>query len=139
MIVLLMSDGRGFLNPQETYRSEELIAWLVIDLNVINKKTLEQYFTLLNCVLGEPNLHSKPAQMYNVDYAGVPFDYKVPNVAAKMGFKKIRYRQSGKKGQVTVAACASVVSKKFPRGLFLMLKILIMLGQKMRFLEQDMG
>lgn len=40
----------------------------------------------------------------------MPFDYKVPNIVAK----KIRYRQSGKKGQVTVVACASAVGQAIP-------------------------
>ncbi len=75
---------------------------------------MEQYFSLLKDVLDEHELHSAPAQVYNIDESGIPFDYKVPNVVAKTGSKKIRYRQSGKKVQVTVVACASAVGQAIP-------------------------
>ena len=35
--------------------------------DAINSDTLRQYFTCLNDVLTKHNLHSKPAQIYNVD------------------------------------------------------------------------
>ena len=85
-----------------------------VRMNAINRETLQQYFSLLKDVLDEHDLHSKPAQIYNVDETGVPFDYKVPNVVAKVGSKKIRYRQSGRKGQVTVVAFASAVGQAIP-------------------------
>jgi len=85
-----------------------------VRMNAINKETMEQYFSLLKDVLDEHELHSAPAQVYNIDESGIPFDYKVPNVVAKTGSKKIRYRQSGKKGQVTVVACASAVGQAIP-------------------------
>ncbi len=49
-----------------------------------------------------------------IDESGIPFDYKVPNVVAKTGSKKFRYRQSGKKRQVTVVACASAIGQAIP-------------------------
>ena len=50
----------------------------------------------------------------NVDETSVRLDYIVPNVVAKAGSKKIRYRRSGRKGQVTVVACASAVGQAIP-------------------------
>ena len=45
-----------------------------IRMDAINSDTLRQYFTLLNDVLTKHDLHSKPAQIYNVDKSGIPFD-----------------------------------------------------------------
>ena len=83
-------------------------------MDAINKKTMSQYFSLLKNVYDEYDLHLNPAQIYNVDESGVPFDCRAPNIVAKTGSKKIRYRQSGKKGQVTVVACASAVGQAMP-------------------------
>ena len=73
-----------------------------IRMDAINSNTIRQYFTLLNDVLTKHDLHSKPAQIYNVDESGIPFDPRAPNVVATRETKKVRYRSSGKKGQVTV-------------------------------------
>ena len=70
-------------------------------MDAINKETLSHYF------LDECGLLDNPAQIYNVDESGVPFDFKTPNVVAEIGSKKIRYRQAGKKGQVTIVACVN--------------------------------
>ena len=57
--------------------------------------------------MSEYELHSKPSQIYNVDESGIPFDPRPPNVVTTKGTKKVRYRASGRKGQVTVVGCAS--------------------------------
>ena len=38
---------------------------------------------------------SRPAQIYNMDESGVPLDPRPPNVIAKHGQKKVRYRVFG--------------------------------------------
>ena len=63
---------------------------------------MKQYFSLLHDVLTEHELQSKPSQIYNVDESGVPFDARPPNVVATKGAKKVRYRSSGRKRQVTI-------------------------------------
>ena len=85
-----------------------------IRMDAINSNTIRQYFTLLNDVLTKHDLHSKPAQIYNVDESGIPFDPRAPNVVATRGTKKVRYRSSGKKGQVTVVGCASAAGHAIP-------------------------
>ena len=47
------------------------------------------------------------AQIYNIDETGIPIDPKVLNVVTKPGTKKVRYISTGRKGQITVVACAS--------------------------------
>ena len=85
-----------------------------VRMDAVNKETMEQYFSLLNDVMTEHDLHSNPSQIYNVDETGVPLDPRAPNVVAAKGTKKLKYRQSGRKGQVTVVACASVSGHTIP-------------------------
>ena len=80
-------------------------------MNAINRETIDQYFSLLKNVLDEHNL---AARIYNVDETGMPLDFKTPNIVAKTGSKKVCYRQSGKKGQVTIVACVSAVGQALP-------------------------
>jgi len=80
-------------------------------MDALNEDTLKHYFCLLKEVLDEFKLDTCPAQIYNVDESGIPFDYKTPNIVCKRGTKKVRYRQGGKKGQVTVVACANAIGQ----------------------------
>ena len=43
----------------------------------------------------EHDLMSRPAQIYNMDKSGVTLDPRPPNVIAKRGQKKVRYRVFG--------------------------------------------
>ena len=85
-----------------------------VRMNAVNKKTMEQYISLLNDVLDEHELHTKPSQIYNVDESGIPFDPRPPNIVATKGTKKVRYRASGRKGQVTIVGCASASGHAIP-------------------------
>ena len=51
--------------------------------DAVNSETLTQYSTLLRDVLTEHDLFTKPAQIYNVDESGLPFDPRAPVVAKK--------------------------------------------------------
>ena len=44
----------------------------------------------------------------------MPLDARPPNVVAKRGQKKVRYRQSGKKEQISVIGCANAVGQSIP-------------------------
>ena len=85
-------------------------------MGAINSETIRRYLhvTLLNEVLTEHNLHSKPGQIYNVNESGIPFDPRAPNVVTTRGMKKIHYRSSGKKGHVTIVGCASAAGQAIP-------------------------
>ena len=71
-----------------------------VRMDAVNKETMKQYFSLLNDVLSEYELHTKPSQIYNVNESGIPFDPRPPKVVATKGTQKVRYRASGRKGQV---------------------------------------
>lgn len=66
-----------------------------VHMDVINKQTLNYYFSLLEDVLKTSGLLDKPQQIYNVDESGVPLNPKPPNVVTKKGSKKVSYRVSG--------------------------------------------
>ena len=85
-----------------------------VRMDAINKDTLKHYFSLLNDIMTEFDLDSKPSQMYNVDESGIPFDPPAPNVVTVKGTKKVWYRQSGKKGQVIVVGFASASGHALP-------------------------
>ena len=65
------------------------------------------YFDLLETTLKDNNPLHSPGQIYNVDETGVPLDPKAPNVIVRTGSKKVQYRATGKKGQVTVVASST--------------------------------
>ena len=68
---------------------------------------ISDYFDLLKEVLTESQLLNSPNRIYNVDETGIALDGHAPRIVAKKGQKKVRYRTSGNKTQVTVIACVS--------------------------------
>ena len=85
-----------------------------IRMDAINSETMDHYFDLLKSTLTDHDLMNAPAQVYNVDESGMPLDPKAPNVVAKTGTKKVRYRATGRKGQITIVACASAAGQILP-------------------------
>ena len=85
-----------------------------VRMDAVNKETMDHYFSLLKDTLDEHNLRDKPEQIYNVDESGLPLDPKAPNVITQKGSKNVRYRQSGRKGQVTIVACSNAVGQTIP-------------------------
>lgn len=59
-------------------------------------------------------LTNSPAQIYNIDETGMPLDPRPPNIVVKCGQKKVRYRVSGKKEQITVLGCANAIGQSIP-------------------------
>lgn len=60
-------------------------------------------------------------------------DPKAPNIVTKKGTKKVRYRLSGKKSQVTILACGNAAGQVIPPMVIFDSKILIMPGQLVKF------
>ena len=75
---------------------------LNIKMDAVIVGTIRHYFELLETTLKDNNLLHSPGQIYNVDETGVPLDPKLPNVIVRTGSKKVRYKTTGKKSQVTV-------------------------------------
>ena len=82
-----------------------------IRMDSVNRESMEGHFNLLEDTLKEHDLMNRPAQIYNMDESGMPLDARPPNVVAKRGQIKVRYRQSGKKEQISVIGCANAVGQ----------------------------
>ena len=100
--------------PRLSLRQGDNTAHIRID--AVNRETMEQYFAFLHDTLTTHGLLNKPSQIYNVDETGVPFNPRPPKVVAAKGkeTKKVRYRSSGRKGQITVVGCASAAGQVIP-------------------------
>ena len=87
-----------------------------VRMDAMNRDTVEHYFSLLHDVLSSHDLLDKPAQLYNVDESGVPLNPRPPKVVSPKGreMKKVRYRCSGRKGQITSVACANAAGQAIP-------------------------
>ena len=111
-----ISDGwwRRFKERQSSLSLRKGDSTAAVRLSCTNAENLKQYFSLLGKVLTENDLLEKPAQLYNMDETGMPIDHKPPNVIAKKGQKKVRYRSAGNKSQVTVVGCVSAVGQAIP-------------------------
>ena len=69
---------------------------------------------LLKEVLVENQLLNSPNRIYNVDETGIALDGHASRIVAKRGQKKVRYRTSGNKNQITVIACVSASGQCIP-------------------------
>ena len=49
-----------------------------------------------------------------MDESGIPLNLKAPNVVAVKGTKKVRYRSSERKGQVTIVFCGIAAGQVIP-------------------------
>ena len=91
--------------PQLSYRKGDPTA--NVRMNCLSKQVISEYFDLLTEVLTENELLHSPNRIYNVDETGITSDGHAPRVIAKRGQKKVRYRTTGNKNQITVIACVS--------------------------------
>ena len=87
-----------------------------IRMDAMNRETIDHYFMLLHETLTTHGLMDKPSQIYNVDESGVPLNPRPPKIVTTKGrvTKKVRYRTSGRKGQVAVVGCANASGQAIP-------------------------
>lgn len=71
-------------------------------MDAVNTENLRAYYTLLRGVFDEHGFDDHPERVYNMDETGVPLQPRPPKVIAAKGKKKVRYRTSGQKAQITV-------------------------------------
>lgn len=76
--------------PQLSLRRGDATAHVRMDAT--NKATIDAYYDLLHETLETHGLSDKPAQIYNMDESGMPLDPRPPNIIARRGQKKVRYR-----------------------------------------------
>lgn len=111
-----ISDGwfRRFMQRQSQLSLRKGDPTANVRMNCLNKKTMDNYFDLLENTLTENNLLSSPGQIYNVDETGMPLDHRPPKIVTKRGSKKIWCRTSGNKSQITVIGCVSATGQSLP-------------------------
>ena len=85
-----------------------------VRMNAITRENLQQYFKLLDDCMTEYDFANHPERVYNMDESGVPLDPKPPKVVSVKGQRKIRYRCSGNKGQITVLGCCNATGQMQP-------------------------
>ena len=111
-----ISDGwrRRFLSQHPKLSLKSGDATGHVRMNAMSRESIAHYFDLLKRCLEENDLMHHPERIYNTDKTGIPFDPKPPKVVSRKGQKKIRYRCSGQKGQITVLACCSGTGQALP-------------------------
>ena len=113
-----VSEGwwRRFLERQGDLSLRQGDSTAHVRMDAVNKETIDQYFSLLHDTLSTHGLLNKPSQIYNVDESGMPFNPRPPKVVTAKGrkTKKVRYRSSGRKGQITIVACANAAGQTIP-------------------------
>lgn len=111
-----ISDGwwRSFLkrNPTLTLRSGDATANVRMD--AVNEQTMTAYFDLLKDVFDQLNLKDHPECIYNMDETGIPLEPCPPKIITRKGVKKVRYRTSGQKTQITVIGCGNATGQSIP-------------------------
>ena len=105
---------RQFMERQPDLSLRKGDATANVRMDCLNSETMKRYFDLLKEVLEENELLDSPAQIYNVDETGMPLDHRPPKIIAKRGQKKVRYRTSGNKSQITVIGCVSAAGQAIP-------------------------
>ena len=99
-------------NPDVRLRSGDSTAGVRMD--AMNAENLDSYFDLLRSVYDDFDFDKFPEAIYNMDETGVPLTPRPPKVIAKRGQKKVRYRTSGQKAQITVIGCGSATGHAIP-------------------------
>ena len=133
-----ITDGwfRRFMmrQPQLSLRKGDPTANVRMDC--LDKETMDKYFDLLKDTLVENNLMESPNQIYNVKETGMPLNHSAPKIITRRDHKKVRYRTSGNKSQITVIGCVSATGHVIPP--FVIFDS-IWNGERMRFPALCMG
>ena len=111
-----ISDGwwNKFIKRQSELSLRRADSTAHIRMDSVNKESIQHYYDLLETTLKEHNLQDCPGQIYNMDETGIPLDPRPPNIIVKRGQKKVRYRQSGKKEQISVIGCGNAAGQSIP-------------------------
>ncbi len=111
-----ISDGwwRRFMERNPTLSLRKGDATAHVRMDSVNREAIDGYFSLLKEIFDEFGLRTSPGQVYNMDETGMPLDPKPPKVVTRRGQKKVRYRTSGKKGQITVLGCINAIGNTIP-------------------------
>ena len=85
-----------------------------VRMDAINAENITNYFDQLKSLYDEYNFDNHPEAIYNLDEMGVPLEPWPPKVIPQKRKKRIRYRTSGQKQQITVIGCGSATGQRLP-------------------------
>ena len=74
---------------------------------------MDNYFKLLKDTYDQYDFADNPECIFNMDETGMPLCPRPPKVIARKGQKKVRYRTSGQKSQVTSGSATGQVIPPF--------------------------
>ena len=103
-----------FLTRNPTLRLRAGDSTAGVRMDAVNADNINAYYDLLRSVYDEFGFDDHPERIYNMDETGVPLQPRPPKIVAAKGQKKIRYRTSGQKSQITVIACGSATGQVLP-------------------------
>ena len=83
-------------------------------MDAINPENMKNYFDQLSSIFDECDFENHPKAIYNMDETGIPLEPHPPKVITQKGKKKVRYRISGQKQQITVIGCGSATGQCMP-------------------------
>jgi len=111
-----ITDGwwNKFMKRQDQISLRRADSTAHVRMDSVNNESIKYYYDLLEATLDKDHLNSSPGQIYNMDETGIPLDPRPPNIVAKRGQKKVRYRQSGKKEQISVIGCGNAAGQAIP-------------------------
>ena len=98
---------------------------ILLRMDAVNTENIHN---LLRSVYDEFRFDDHPECIYNMDKTGVPLEPHPPKIVAPKGQKKIRYRTSGQKSQITVIDCGNVTGQILPPFIIFAVKQLNILG-----------
>jgi len=81
-------------------RSRDLTAG--VRMNAVNSENLNEYFDLLQELFQKNNFADHPEAISNMDENGMLLEPRPPKVVTRKGEKKVRYKTSDQKQQITV-------------------------------------
>ena len=79
-------------------------------IDAIIEENMKKYFDLLEEDYNELDFKDHPERIYNMDKTGMLLDPRPPKVIVLKGQKKVCYRCSGQKSQITVIGCGNATS-----------------------------
>ena len=105
-----ISDGwwKSFFHRNQSLSRRRADSTAHVRMDSVNKESINQYFNLLEETMLSHNI------LKNLDETGMSLSPRMPNIVAKHGQKKVRYRTSVKKEQITIIACANAAGQAIP-------------------------
>jgi len=85
-----------------------------VRFDAMNTENINMYFDLLRNVYDEFEFDKYPETIYNMDETGVPLEPRPPKIVTQKGQKKVRYRTTGQKSQITVIGCGNATGQAIP-------------------------